>query len=128
MDLSSRTFLTWYAPRTQNAAFNSTQLFEPFAGLRSKGQSFSTMSNWLFTFGVVQLSPLALKRIAWKVYIIYAVFNAAIAFLVYMLFPETTVNGRYLCIVYLFLNFSLLVLESLSGRARFVIQWQLQKV
>lgn len=50
------------------------------------------MSNWFFTFGVVQLSPLALDRIGWEVYIIYAIFNAAIALLVYLYFPETAVR------------------------------------
>lgn len=61
---------------------------------RSKGLGLSSAANWLFTFGVLQLTPLAFERIHWYVYVIYLVLNVCILVLVYLYFPETLVRTR----------------------------------
>ena len=43
--------------------------------LRQKGSSISTAANWICTFIVVQITPVALANIGWRTYIIYAVLN-----------------------------------------------------
>ncbi|ORZ02202.1 general substrate transporter [Syncephalastrum racemosum] len=56
---------------------------------RSKGLGLSSAANWLFTFGVLQLTPLALERIHWSTYVVYLVFNVFVLVVVYFCFPET---------------------------------------
>ncbi|KAI9277178.1 sugar transporter [Phascolomyces articulosus] len=58
-------------------------------GVRSKALGITTASNWFFTFGVIQIAPLAFEQIQWKVYVIYCVFCFTIAAIVYRYFPET---------------------------------------
>lgn len=63
-------------------------------GVRSKGLSIATATNWFFTFGVVELSPIAFNSIQWVVFVIYCVFCICIAIIVYLYFPETKVTAR----------------------------------
>ncbi|CDH50517.1 general substrate transporter [Lichtheimia corymbifera JMRC:FSU:9682] len=58
-------------------------------GVRAKGFSIATAVNWFFTFGVTELSPIALTSIQWKVFLIYCIFSICIAIIVYLYFPET---------------------------------------
>ncbi|KEF52075.1 uncharacterized protein A1O9_11701 [Exophiala aquamarina CBS 119918] len=73
--------------------------------IRSRGQAFSGFMNWMCVFTVVQITPIAIDNIAWRTFIIFAIFNAgwyvkprymraAIKFyvrvpIVYCFFPET---------------------------------------
>ena len=45
--------------------------------LRQKGSSIATGANWICTYIVVQVTPLALANIGWRTYIIYAVLNVS---------------------------------------------------
>ncbi|TEA14806.1 Sugar transporter STL1 [Colletotrichum sidae] len=57
---------------------------------RSRGVSLSVMSNWIFTFLVVMITPTATTNIGWKTYVIFAVLNFSFIPLVYLFFPETS--------------------------------------
>ncbi|KAF6795045.1 sugar transporter [Colletotrichum musicola] len=57
---------------------------------RSRGVSLSVMSNWIFTFLVVMITPTATSNIGWKTYIIFAVLNLSFIPVVYFFFPETS--------------------------------------
>ncbi|KAH6695600.1 general substrate transporter [Plectosphaerella plurivora] len=56
---------------------------------RSKGVSLSVMSNWLFTFMVVMITPVATTNIGWRTYLIFTVLNASFVPIIYFFFPET---------------------------------------
>lgn len=56
--------------------------------------ALSTSANWLTNFLIVMITPPGLQNLSWRIYIIFAVFNAAIVPCVYLFFPET--KGRSL--------------------------------
>ncbi|CAI7628068.1 unnamed protein product [Penicillium crustosum] len=56
---------------------------------RSRAVSISVMSNWLFTFLVVMITPVATTNIGWRTYVIFAVLNATFIPIIYFFFPET---------------------------------------
>ncbi|KAF8518116.1 hypothetical protein BU17DRAFT_66556 [Hysterangium stoloniferum] len=60
--------------------------------LRSKGAATATISNWLFNFVVVQITPVAIQNLQWRTYIMFAVFNAAFVPAVYFFYPETALK------------------------------------
>ncbi|MCJ1303517.1 hypothetical protein MMC08_006327 [Hypocenomyce scalaris] len=57
--------------------------------LRERGMGFAVIWYWLFDFMMVEITPIALKNIGYKFYIILAVFNVVIATVIYFVFPET---------------------------------------
>ncbi|EIW74800.1 general substrate transporter [Coniophora puteana RWD-64-598 SS2] len=57
--------------------------------IRARGSSISSLVNWLCVFTVVQITPPAIANIGWRVFIIFAIFNAVWVPLVYLFFPET---------------------------------------
>ncbi|BGP40963.1 hypothetical protein JCM10450v2_004968 [Rhodotorula kratochvilovae] len=56
---------------------------------RAAGASLSSMSNWVFNFVVVMVSPPALASIQGRYYIVYAILNALLVPMLYFLYPET---------------------------------------
>ncbi len=62
--------------------------------MRTKGAAVGTASNWAFNYMVVQITPIGIKTLSWKFYIIWIVFNAAFVPIVYLFYPETA--GRRL--------------------------------
>ncbi|KAF8588744.1 general substrate transporter [Ramaria rubella] len=60
--------------------------------LRSKGAATATVSNWLFNFVIVQITPIAIQNLGWKTYIMFAIFNAAFIPTVYFFYPETALK------------------------------------
>ncbi|CAO3606715.1 unnamed protein product [Mucor hiemalis] len=63
-------------------------------GVRAKALGISTASNWLFTYAVLQLTPIMLQRIYWRTYVLFSVMCIIIAIIVHYYFPET--NGKSL--------------------------------
>ncbi|KAH8898093.1 sugar transporter [Thozetella sp. PMI_491] len=57
--------------------------------LRSKATAIMAASNWLTTFVVVKITPIAINSIGWKTFIIFAVLNALWIPIIYCFFPET---------------------------------------
>lgn len=61
---------------------------------RAATNAISTATVWTFSFLLAEVTPVGLNTIKNRYFIIYAVFNATIAVLVYFCFPET--KGRTL--------------------------------
>jgi sugar porter (SP) family MFS transporter len=57
--------------------------------LRAQGSAVSTACNWIINYMIVQVTPIALKRIGWRTYTIFAVLNASFVPVIWGLFPET---------------------------------------
>lgn len=57
--------------------------------LRSCGMAIGSAFNWLAVFAVVEITPIAIDNIDWRVFIIFAVFNGLWGPIVYCFFPET---------------------------------------
>lgn len=57
--------------------------------IRAKGASLAAAADFLGNFLVVEITPLALKNIGYKTYIIFAVLNVVNAIVVWCLYPET---------------------------------------
>lgn len=63
-------------------------------GVRAKALGISTASNWLFTFAVLQLTPVLLQKIHWRTYVLFSIMCLIMAIVVHCYFPET--NGKSL--------------------------------
>ncbi|KAE9399405.1 general substrate transporter [Gymnopus androsaceus JB14] len=88
---------------TRPAAFAATAMvfiFQIFLGIgflpiisttriRARGSAISSFFNWMCVFAVVQMTPPAIANIDWRVFIIFAVFNACWVPIVFFFFPET---------------------------------------
>ncbi|KAF8153924.1 general substrate transporter [Crassisporium funariophilum] len=57
--------------------------------IRARGSAISSFFNWMCVFAVVEMTPPAIANIGWRVFIIFAIFNACWVPLVYIFFPET---------------------------------------
>lgn len=66
-------------------------------GVRAKALGISTASNWLITYGVLQLTPIMLQRIYWRTYVLFSIMCLAIAVIVYYYYPETKVGHSGHC-------------------------------
>ncbi|KAI0429252.1 hexose carrier protein [Xylaria sp. FL1042] len=62
--------------------------YAPLA-IRTKSAALATASNWIFTFLVVEITPVSIGSIKWRTYIYFAVFNAFFLPLIYFFYPET---------------------------------------
>jgi len=58
--------------------------------VRGKAVALTTSANWIFNFALAYFVPPAFENISWKVYVVFAVFCAAMFVHVYFLFPETS--------------------------------------
>ncbi|TFK37519.1 general substrate transporter [Crucibulum laeve] len=57
--------------------------------IRARGSAISSFFNWMCVFAVVEMTPPAIANISWRVFIIFAIFNACWVPIVYFFFPET---------------------------------------
>ena len=62
--------------------------YAPLA-IRTRAAALATASNWIFTFLVVEITPVSIGSIAWRTYIYFAVFNFCFLPLIYFFYPET---------------------------------------
>lgn len=62
--------------------------------VRAKVAALSAAVNWLFSFFVAEVSPVAFSHIGWKYYFVYACIDATAIVIFYLLYPET--KGRSL--------------------------------
>ncbi|KAK9492238.1 general substrate transporter [Lipomyces doorenjongii] len=58
--------------------------------LRLRGGALSVVSQWLFTFVVVEITPVMISNITYKSYIVFALLNFVTIPVVYFFFPETS--------------------------------------
>lgn len=56
---------------------------------RGKAVALATSANWAFNFALAYFVPPAFESITWKVYVVFAVFCAAMWLHVFFFFPET---------------------------------------
>jgi MFS family permease len=62
--------------------------YAPLA-IRTKAAALATASNWIFTFLVVEITPVSITNIQWRTYIYFSVFNFLFLPLIYFFYPET---------------------------------------
>ena len=56
---------------------------------RTKGTGLATGTLWLFAFVIVEVVPIGIDNIHWKMFLIFGIFNLIYIPIVYFLFPET---------------------------------------
>lgn len=61
--------------------------YAPLA-IRTKAAALAAASNWIFTFLVVEITPVSINNIGWRTYVYFAVFNAAFLPLIWFFYPE----------------------------------------
>jgi sugar porter (SP) family MFS transporter len=81
-------FVASYAPSWGPASWIYPPELFPLR-LRGKGVALATSGNWAFNTALGLFTPVAFSNIRWKTYIIFGVFNAAMALHVFFGFPET---------------------------------------
>ncbi|KAM0695729.1 hypothetical protein Q7P36_004211 [Cladosporium allicinum] len=61
---------------------------------RAKANALSTVSNWVWNFFIVMITPILISSISWGTYLFFAVLNAIFIPILYFFYPETA--GRSL--------------------------------
>jgi len=56
---------------------------------RAKGAALATTANWIWNFAIVEITPIGIKNLGWKFYLIFMVFNAVFVPIIYFFYPET---------------------------------------
>ncbi|KAI0071993.1 general substrate transporter [Panus rudis PR-1116 ss-1] len=57
--------------------------------IRARGSAIASFFQWMCTFTIVEITPIAIANIGWHVFIIFAIFNAMWIPIIYAFFPET---------------------------------------
>lgn len=56
---------------------------------RAKANAVSTITNWLFNFLIVMVTPVMISNIKWGTYLFFAIVNACFIPIIYFFYPET---------------------------------------
>lgn len=81
-------FVATYAPTWGPVSWTYPPELYPLR-LRGKAVALATSANWAFNFALAYFVPPAFEKITWKVYVLFAVFCAAMFIHVFFFFPET---------------------------------------
>ncbi|TRX92217.1 hypothetical protein FHL15_006832 [Xylaria flabelliformis] len=57
---------------------------------RVKGISLAVLANWVWVFIIVEVTPILIDRLQWRMYLIFMTTNILMALMIYFLFPETS--------------------------------------
>ncbi|KAI0552684.1 putative Myo-inositol transporter 1 [Xylaria curta] len=57
---------------------------------RVKGTSLAVLANWVWVFIIVEVTPILIDRLQWRMYLIFMTTNILMALMIYFLFPETS--------------------------------------
>lgn len=57
--------------------------------IRASAAALASASNWIFTFLVVEITPVSIKSIGHYTYVYFCVFNASFVPIIYFFYPET---------------------------------------
>lgn len=57
--------------------------------IRQRGSALSVVWQWLITFLVVEITPVGIANIGWKLYVVFCILNWASIFVVWFYYPET---------------------------------------
>ncbi|KAF2142869.1 uncharacterized protein K452DRAFT_225811 [Aplosporella prunicola CBS 121167] len=60
---------------------------------RAKANAVSTITNWLFNFLIVMVTPVMLDNIKWGTYLFFAVVNGCFVPVIYFFYPETRMRS-----------------------------------
>ncbi|KAK4689332.1 hypothetical protein P7C73_g781, partial [Tremellales sp. Uapishka_1] len=58
--------------------------------IRTSAAALASGSNWIFTFLVVEITPVSISTIGYKTYVYFCIFNACFIPIIYWFYPETT--------------------------------------
>jgi len=84
--------------------------YAPLA-IRTKAAALATASNWIFTFLVVEITPVSIGNIGWRTYVYFAVFNFCFLPLIWFFYPEVR-------------NLSLEQIDKLFTGEKVLLHWQ----
>ncbi|KAF2170546.1 hypothetical protein M409DRAFT_64244 [Zasmidium cellare ATCC 36951] len=57
---------------------------------RAKANAVSTVSNWLWNFFIVMITPVLIEKIGWGTYLFFAAMNAIFFPIIWFFYPETS--------------------------------------
>ncbi|KAL6250108.1 hypothetical protein RBB50_002409 [Rhinocladiella similis] len=57
--------------------------------IRQRGSALSVVWQWLITFLVVEITPVGIANIGWKLYVVFCILNWASIIVVWFYYPET---------------------------------------
>ncbi|GAW15575.1 hypothetical protein ANO14919_049890 [Xylariales sp. No.14919] len=57
--------------------------------MRTKGASLAMCTNWPANFVIVEITPIGIRNIGWRFWIVWTIFNAAFLPVIYFFYPET---------------------------------------
>ncbi|ETS79304.1 hypothetical protein PFICI_09157 [Pestalotiopsis fici W106-1] len=84
--------------------------YAPLA-IRQRAAALASASNWIFTFLVVEITPVSIKNIGWRTYVYFCIFNFCFLPLIYFFYPETR-------------NLSLEQIDKLFTGEKVLLHWQ----
>lgn len=58
--------------------------------IRQRGSAISVIFQWLITFLVVEITPVGIQNIGWKLYIVFCILNWSSIIVVWFWYPETS--------------------------------------
>ena len=64
--------------------------------MRTKGAALATATNWICNFMVVEITPIGIKNLDWRFYIIWTVFNLSFVPIVYLFYPGEFIPYSFL--------------------------------
>lgn len=62
--------------------------YAPLA-IRTRAAALATASNWIFTFLVVEITPVSIANVGYRTYVYFCIFNFLFIPLIYFFYPET---------------------------------------
>ncbi|KAJ9149337.1 Sugar transporter STL1 [Pleurostoma richardsiae] len=83
--------------------------YAPLA-IRTRAAALATASNWIFTFLVVEITPVSIDNIGWRTYVYFCIFNFFFLPLIFFFYPETR-------------NLSLEQIDKLFTGEKIVMHW-----
>lgn len=60
---------------------------------RGKANAVSTITNWMFNFVIVMVTPVMIDKIGWGTYLFFAIMNASFLPIIYFFYPETKLRS-----------------------------------
>jgi hypothetical protein len=83
---------------------------------RAKANALSTVSNWLWNFFIVMITPVLIDSITWGTYLFFAILNALFFPVIWFFYPETSVS--VLVLFSIFVTITNVILGPYFGRDR----------
>ena len=82
-------FSSFYIKNRPNLSTLTVPAEYPPLAIRTRAAALATASNWIFTFLVVEITPVSIDSIGYKTYVYFCIFNFLFLPLIYFFYPET---------------------------------------